>query len=608
VKEPKKRSSKAPKHPTGGKETPSSDARSKGPAVTKAEIADVLAEMASILDILGENPFKIRSYENAARAVENLPGDLGEMIASGELLAVKGIGKSMFAHIQELYTTGALEVYEQMKAKTPAGLRDMLRIPGMGPKKVKAVYEKLGVTSIDELERAANENRVAALEGFGTRTQIKILYGIQAVRRFSERHLFHNAMEEARAIRDAIAAHPGVTRSMIAGSLRRHRETVKDIDLLATAADAASVMERFTSLPRVSRIVAKGETKSSIVLRSGINADLRVVRDEEFPFAANYFTGSKEHNTEMRARAKKMGYKLNEYGLFRGETLIPCEDEAAIYETLGLAYVPPELREAQGEIEAAAKDALPVLITEEDVRGLLHVHTSASDGTVTAAEMAEGARAMGFGFLGIADHSRSAAYAGGLSIQQVRAQAREIDDLNSSMEGFRIFHGIESDILPDGSLDYPPDVLELFDFIVVSVHQNFKMSESEMTRRIIRALENPYTTILGHPTGRLLLAREGYAVDLLAVIDAAAENAVTIEINANPHRLDLDWRYLRTAKEKGVKIAVCPDSHTVKGMEDFRYGVGIARKGWLAREDVINCLDARRIEAFFRTARERKKA
>lgn len=579
------------------------DAAGASPPV-RTDIARVFEDMASILDILGENPFKIRSYENAARTVENLPGDLGEMIASGELMNVKGIGKSIFSHIEELCTTGKLAAYEELKKKVPPGLLELLRIPGMGPKKVKTVYEKLGVRSIDDLERAANENRVAALEGFGTRTQIKILYGIQTVKKFSERHLLHNALEEARAIHDEIAKQPGVDRSLVAGSLRRHRETIKDIDILVSAEEPDAIMELFTTLPRVASVVAKGKTKSSVVLKSRINADLRVVGDEEFPFAANYFTGSKEHNTQMRARAKKMGLKLNEYGLFEGEKLVPCQNEEAIYEKLGLAYIPPELREAQGEIEAAEKNELPRLITDEDVKGLLHVHTDASDGTVTAGEMAEGARAMGFEFLGIADHSRSAAYAGGLSIEKVKAQSKEIESLNASMKPFRVFHGIESDILPDGSLDYPSDVLDLFDFVIVSVHQNFKMSESEMTRRIVRAIENPYTTILGHPTGRLLLAREGYAVDLPTVIDAAARNGVVIEINANPHRLDLDWRYCRTAKEKGVKIAICPDSHTVKNMEDFRYGVGIARKGWLTKDDVINCLGARWIEAFFKARRK----
>ncbi len=575
--------------------------------VTKSDVVRIFDDMASILDILGENPFKVRSYENAARVIDGLTGDLGEMVASGELLDVKGIGKSLFAHIEELCDTGRLEIYEEAKAKVPGGLLDMLRIPGMGPKKVKAVYEKLGVTSIDELEHAANDNKVAALDGFGTRTQIKILYGIQSVRKFSERHLFNTAMDEARGIYDEIVKHPDVRRALIGGSLRRRRETIKDIDILVSASTSGGIMDLFTTLPRVASIVAKGDTKSSVVFKSGIAGDLRVVGDNEFPFAANYFTGSKEHNTELRARAKKMGYKLNEYGLFEGEKLIPCKDEAAIYAALGLDYIPPELREAQGEIEAAEKHELPDLVAEDDIRGLFHVHTTASDGTVTAEEMARGAQAMGFEYLGIADHSRSAAYAGGLSIARVEEQHKEIDELNKRLEGFRVFHGIESDILPDGSLDYPPEILDLFDFVVASVHQNFRMSEADMTRRIINAISNPHMTILGHPTGRLLLAREGYAVDLPAIIDAAAQNHVVIEINSNPHRLDLDWRYVRSARDKGVKLAVCPDSHAVKGMEDFRYGVGIARKGWLTRSDVVNCLDTRGVESFLVSLKKSKR-
>jgi DNA polymerase (family 10) len=585
---------------------PRIDPAAKDTSITKSDVARIFEEMAEILDILGENPFKVRSYENAARVIESLPGDIGEMLACGALLDVKGIGKSIFSHIEELHKTGKLGAYDELKTKLPAGLLDILSIPGMGPKKVKAVYEKLGVKSIDELEQAANDNKIAPLEGFGTTTQMKILYGIQQVRKFSERHLFHNAMDEARGIFDEIAKAPGVRRSLLAGSLRRRRETIKDIDLLVSASEPEAVMDLFTTLPRVETVAAKGSTKSSVVLKSGINADLRVVSEEEFPFAANYFTGSKEHNTELRARAKKMGYKLNEYGLFEGEKLIPCKDEAEIYRKLGLDFIPPELREAQGEIDAAEKRALPDLISDTDIHGIFHVHTNASDGTVTAEEMAVGANALGFEYLGIADHSRSAAYAGGLSIDRVEAQSKEIAELNKRLKGIRVFHGIESDILPDGSLDYPPEVLDLFDFVVISVHQNFRMSESDMTRRIIRAIENPYTTILGHPTGRLLLAREGYQVDLPALIDAAARNNTIIEINSNPHRLDLDWRYHRSAKEKGVKIAICPDSHTVKGMEDFRYGVGVARKGWLTKHDVINCLGAREVEKLFQSMKKGK--
>ncbi|UCG52764.1 MAG: DNA polymerase/3'-5' exonuclease PolX [Candidatus Latescibacterota bacterium] len=572
--------------------------------ITKSDVARLFEEMASVLELLDENPFKIRSYQNAARAIESLPGELGEMIDSGELLNVKGIGKSLFSHIEELRNTGRLEIYEKAKAKIPEGLLEMLRIPGMGPKKVKAVYEKLGISDIDQLETAANENRVAALEGFGTKTQVNILYGIQNLRKYSERHLLSKAFTEARGILGEISKHRDVKRSLLAGSLRRIKETIKDIDILVSAAKSEAIMDSFTGLSRVASVVAKGKTKSSVVLKSGINADLRVVSDKEFPFASHYFTGSKEHNTEMRGRAKKMGYKLNEYGLFKDDKLVACDDEKAIFRRLGLDYIPPELREAQGEIEAAEQHVLPNLLSETDLIGLFHVHTTYSDGTASVKEMAKGAEAMGFAYLGIADHSRSAAYAGGLSTADVKKQAKEVKEVNKSLRGFRVFQGIESDILTDGSLDYPTEILELFDFVVVSVHQNFGLSQSEMTKRIIRAIENPYTTMLGHPTGRLLLAREAYKVDLYALIDAAAENDVVIEINSNPHRLDLDWRYLRTAKEKGVKIAICPDSHTVEGMEDYRYGVGIARKGWLTKDDVINCLDATGIDTLFASKRK----
>ncbi|UCH85548.1 MAG: histidinol-phosphatase, partial [Candidatus Latescibacterota bacterium] len=344
--------------------------------VTPKDIARVLEEIASIFEILGENPFKIRSYQNAARAIENLPGELGEMIESGTLMDVKGIGKSLFAQIEELHKTGRLEHYESVKARIPDVLLDMLRIPGMGPKKVKAVHERLGVATIDELEEAAHDNKVAALDGFGTKTQVNILYGIQNLRKYSKRHLLDKGLTEAAEIVGAVDSHPGVKRSLLCGSLRRIRETVKDIDILVSASKPDAIMDLFTKLPRVDTVVAKGQTKSSVTLRSGINADLRVVNDKEFPFAAHYFTGSKEHNTALRARAKKMGLKLNEYGLFDGDKPIACKNEEAIYKKLGLDYIPPELREASGEIEAAENHELPQLLVENDVRGLFHVHTN----------------------------------------------------------------------------------------------------------------------------------------------------------------------------------------------------------------------------------------
>jgi DNA polymerase (family 10) len=575
--------------------------------IRKSDIASLLAEIADIMEILGENPFKSRAHITAARAVENLSGNLQEMVESGELLKIKGIGKGIFEKIHILFETGDLPSYRELKARLPDGLLELLRIPGMGPKKVKAVFDKLEVKNIGELEYACKENRLFELDGFGVKSQDKILAGIHNLKRYMERHLLSTARAEASTIYDQIATHPDVQQHLLAGSLRRFRETIKDIDILVSAKKSAKIMERFIRLPNVEDIIAKGETKSSVMLASGINADIRVVADREFPFAAHYFTGSKEHNTEIRGRAKKMGMKLNEYGLFKGDKFIPCKDEAEIFHKLGLEFIPPELREAMGEIEAAESKDLPALIEESDIQGIFHVHTTYSDGKATIEEMAAAVKKLGFSYLGIADHSRSAAYAGGLSAGAVKKQRKEVDSVNRLLKGFTVFHGIESDILTDGSLDYPDEVLDIFDFVIASVHSNFGLSEAQMTKRIINAIRNPYTTMLGHPTGRLLLAREGYRIDMQAVIDATAKNGVIIELNAHPHRLDIDWRVLRSAKDKGVKIAINPDSHDVDGLTDYRYGVGIARKGWLCKDDVINTMNVQQIAKYLKQTKEEKR-
>ncbi|MFH1754097.1 MAG: DNA polymerase/3'-5' exonuclease PolX, partial [Candidatus Latescibacterota bacterium] len=488
--------------------------------ITKSDVASLLAEIADVMEILGENPFKSRAHLAAARIIDTLNGNLQDMVESGELMEVKGIGKGIFEKIKILLDTGDLPSYRELKDRVPDGLLELLRIPGMGPKKVRAVFEKLAVTNIGELEYACQENRLSELDGFGAKSQDKILAGIQNLKKYMERHLLSTAQEEAAVIYGAIAKHADVQRHLLAGSLRRHRETIKDIDILVSAKKSARIMDHFTQMANVKSIIAKGDTKSSVMLTTGINADIRVVTDREFPFAAHYFTGSKEHNTEMRGRAKRMGMKLNEYGLFKNDTFIPCKDEAAIFHKLGLDYIPPELREAMGEIEAAERKDLPVLLEEEDIRGIFHVHTSYSDGKATVEEMALAAQELGLEYLDIADHSRSAAYAGGLNPSAVKKQSEEVAAVNRSHDGFTVFHGIESDILADGSLDYPDDLLAIFDFVIASVHSNFAMSETQMTERIITAIHNPYTTMLGHPTGRLLLAREAYPVDMHAVIEA----------------------------------------------------------------------------------------
>jgi DNA polymerase (family X) len=565
-------------------------ARKATPAriVTKADVARALAEVAAMLEITGDNPFRIRAFQNGASAIEDLSEDLQALVESGELLEVRGIGKSIFADVKSMLETGTFDEYERLKEKVPPGILEMLRVSGMGPKKVKAVYDKLGIKSIDELEQAGRDGKLAVLPGFGEKTQTNILLAVSRYRKYSQRFLFSVALDEANAILDAVRRVPGVHQSIIGGSLRRCRETIGDIDILATTDDAEPVMDVFTTLPNVATIIGKGPTKSSVVMKSGIHVDLRVVRQEEFPAASHYFTGNKEHNTEVRARAKKLGFKLNEYGLFKGENAETIKDEAALFAKLGMDFIPPELRENAGEIEAAEEHALPQLIEVGDIRGTFHCHTTYSDGRSTLREMAEAARTLGLEYLGIADHSQTAVYAGGLDKTKVKKQRVEIAELNQEFSPFVLFAGIESDILTDGRLDYDDETLAGFDHVVASVHGQFTGSEAQMTKRIVAAVSNPFTTILGHPTGRVLLSRDGYPVNLIAVFEACAAHKVFIEINAHPYRLDLDWRHIRTAKEMGVQFVINPDAHHTSEIGYYRYGVGVARKGWLTKGDVFN--------------------
>ncbi len=559
-------------------------------AVTKADVARALDNVAAMLEITGDNPFRIRAFENGARAIEDLSGDLAKLVETGELLEVRGVGKSIFADVKAMLETGTFDEYEKLKAKVPAGVLDMLRVTGMGPKKVKAVYDKLGVKSIEELEQAGRDGKLAVLPGFGEKTQLNILNAIARYRKYAQRFLFSTSYDEASAILDAVRAVPGVKQAIIGGSLRRSRETIGDIDILATAANADPVMDVFTSLPNVATIIAKGPTKSSVIMQSGVHVDLRVVKDEEFPAATHYFTGSKEHNTEVRARAKKLGYKLNEYGLFEGDTAVPLKDEVALFAKLGMDWIPPELRENAGEIEAAEEHALPKLIEVSDIRGTFHCHTTASDGRSTLREMADAARSLKLEYLGIADHSQTAVYAGGLTKERVAQQRDEIERLNAELKPFVVFAGIESDILADGRLDYDDDILRGFDYVVASVHGQFTGTEAQMTQRIVTAISNPFTTMLGHPTGRVLLSRDGYPLNLVAVFEACVAHDVFIEINAHPYRLDLDWRHVRTAKEMGVRFVINPDAHHTSEIGYYKYGVGIARKGWLSKDDVLNTM------------------
>jgi DNA polymerase (family X) len=572
----------------------------------KKEIAGILDEIGMMLELKGENPFKCRAYANAARTLEGLSADLGDLVKTGDISKIKGIGEALTQKITELMTTGRLEYYEELRASLPSGVLEMLAIPGLGPKKIRVLREKLGIASIGQLENACLENRLLELEGFGKRSQAKILEGIEYFKRHKGQYLMSFALAEAHKLYQALRNHRKITRISLAGSLRRQKEVVKDIDLVASAKDAVAVMDFFTRLPEVEAVIAKGETKSSVLLKTGINADLRIVADKEFPFALHHFTGSKEHNTAMRTRAKAQGLKLNEYGLFRGDTLLPCRDEGEIFEQLELDFIPPELREAMGEIEAAEKRSLPKLVEAQNIKGTFHVHSNYSDGTATLEEMAQAARSKGLQYIGISDHSQSAYYARGLKVEDVRRQHEEIDRLNEKFEGFRILKGIESDILPDGSLDYPEEILASFDFVIASIHSRFNMSEEQMTRRVCKALSNKHVTMLAHPTGRLLLVREPYSLDLQRVIQKAVAHRVIIEINANPRRLDLDWRMGKFAKESGMLTSINPDAHSADGFDDIAYGVGIARKSWMEASDVLNTRSLPEIVKYLEEKRSRQ--
>jgi DNA polymerase (family X) len=564
----------------------------------KKAIAAVLEEMGTLLELQGANPFKSRAFHNASRAVDQITRDIAELIRTGELTEVKGIGTSIAAIITELAASGESKEHKELRKNVPDGVLEMLKIEGLGPKRIKILLDTLRIKDIDALEKAAKEDKLSVLPGFGKKSQANILKGIAAVKSRGGRTLFHVAQQAAQEVLSALKANRAVQAGEIAGSVRRRRETIGDVDLVLSAADQERqrLMDLFVGLPLVESVIARGETKTSAMLTEGIQCDLRIVTPEEYPFALNYFTGSKEHNVELRGRARKRNLSLNEYGFSRldaegtrGEAkrAVKCRNEADIYAALDLAFVPPELRENMGEIEAAERGKLPVLVEASDIRGTFHCHTTFSDGLGTLEDMAAAAAKLGWEYLGIADHSKAAAYAGGLSKSDVKRQFREIDALNARSK-MRLLKGTECDILANGDLDWPDDFLAEFDFVVASVHSNFKMSEEAMTKRILKALKNKYVTMLGHPTGRLLLAREPYPVDMVRVIDAAAEYGKIIEINAYPNRLDLDWRLCKYAKEKGMMTSINPDAHREAELGHVYLGVGIARKGWMQKENILN--------------------
>jgi DNA polymerase (family 10) len=568
----------------------------------KARVAAILDEIGTLLEIQGENPFRCNAYHSAARAIEQLETNLADVVAQGKLEEIPGIGGTLREKITTLVTTGALPFYEDLRKKTPPGLLQMLRLPSMGPKKVKALYDQLGIDDLDKLKAACENDKIAGLKGFGAKTQQKILEGISFLDQAGHRVRIDQALPLALAMLDRLRKCAGVQRIELCGSLRRRKETINDIDILVSANDAGPVMDAFAQFPGVLQVVARGDTKSSVVVADGsggprvvLNADLRVVRDEQFPFALHYFTGSKEHNIAVRARAQHYGLKLNEYELAGPNRRVACKGEADLFAALDLDYIPPELREQTGELEAAAEHCLPHLVEVDAIQGVFHCHTDWSDGGATLEQMAKAAKKLGLKYLGIADHSQSLTVARGLTPDRVHKQQAEIDDLNARLKGIKLFKGTECDILPDGRLDFDDQLLAGLDYVVASVHSHFGQSEPEMTARIVKAVSHPKVTMLGHATGRLLLRREGYKVDLEAVLQAAARHGTMIEINAHPQRLDLDWIHCKRAKALGITLVINPDAHSTDDIALYRYGVDVARRGWLEPKDVFNTRSLREV-------------
>lgn len=550
-----------------------------------SQVVEILETIARILEVQDENPFKIRAYQNGARALESLPGDLRTLVEQKKLGDVKGIGKALEEKITQFVTTGTMDYYEELRKEVPPGVLEMLAIPSFGPKKARVVWKELGISTVDALREAATAHRLAGLKGFGEKTEKKILEGIQFLQKNAGQYLLSDALPVARRLVEHLKGHPTVRRVSIAGSLRRWKEIVKDIDLLASSADAPAVMDHFLKADGVAEVLGKGETKTSVRMTSGMQVDLRVVTDAQFPAALAYFTGSKEHNVVLRTLAQKKGLSINEYGVQSGKKLIELKDEAALYALLGLPYVPPELRENTGELDRPEKSQL---IEFKSLRGVFHTHSTWSDGTAEIEAMAEKARSMGLSYMGLSDHSKAAAYANGLDSARLRDQSAEIDRLNKKWKDFRILKGLECDILPDGNLDLDPETLGRLDFVIGSVHSRFEMSEKEMTDRVCRAIANEHFDMLGHATGRLLLSREGYKIDLQRVLEAAKEHEKIVELNAYPNRLDLDWVHCRRAKELGVMLAINPDAHSTADLENIEYGIATARRAWLEEKDVIN--------------------
>ena len=566
---------------------------------TNADLAAAFEQTADLLELQQANPFRVRAYRNAARVVGELTLDLVAQVGAGKPLPrLPGIGADLAGKIEEFARSGHLALLDRLRRQIPSGVAEMLKLPGLGPKRVRALYEELHVTTMAQLARAARDGRIRELPGFGARTEERILEAIEAHSHKAHRLKLVTAAQYASALLGWLRKAPGVGSLAAAGSLRRSRETVGDLDLLACAADGAAVCRHFIAYPEVAEVRASGETRATVLLTSGVQVDLRVVPEASFGAALLYFTGSKAHNIRLRTRAIERGLKLNEYGLFDGRRTVAAATEAEVYEALGLPWIAPELREDRGESEAALKHALPVLVERADLAGDLHAHTSWSDGTASIEAMARAATAHGLAYLAVSDHSRRLTVANGLDPQRLARQCAEIEELNRRLDGIELLTGIEVDVLDDGSLDLPDRALAPLDVVIAAVHSRFDLSRAAQTRRILAALEHPKVKILAHPVGRLIDKREPYDVDMLAVIRKCRAHGVALELNAHPERLDLTDLACRMAKDEGARVAINSDAHSEHEFDNLEFGIGQARRGWLEKGDVINTRPLREVRAW----------
>jgi DNA polymerase (family 10) len=572
----------------------------------KKAVGQLLEQIASFLELKGENTFRVRAFRTAARAVSGIPGELAEALADGTLAATKGVGPATLQIVQEVVATGRSSTLEELREQVPPGLVEMLQISGLGVTKIRQLHAALGIESLPELETAARDGRLAALPRFGQKTAENILKGIAFLRQASAFKLAHHARQEAEGLRSALAALPGVLQAVVGGEVRRRMELVRDLVVVLVADVApAEVFRRIAQMPGVHEFAGQDERRVTLRMSGGAQAQVVVTTPKNVGAVLVQATGSEAHLADLAAYAGKLGFALDGAALWKGSSFIATADESAFYGAMGLAEIPAELREGQGEVEAAASGRLPRLLEQGDLRGLLHCHTSASDGSNSVEELAQACREAGYSWMGITDHSKAAAYAGGLSADDLLHQADEIDAVNARQAGIRVLKGIEADILAGGELDFDDAVLGRLDFVIGSIHSRFGLSREEMTARMLAAMDSPHLGIIGHPTGRLLLSRDPYPIDLDAVLEKAARVGVAIEINADPHRLDLDWRYLRRASGLGVGISIGADAHSVAGLHNVEYGVAMARKGWLTRDQILN---AQPVEQFLASMAKRRRA